>query len=126
MTEHRVRHGEAVGIGIALDTTYSWLAGFLPEVEWRRVIGLIGAIGVPVYTPELGVGTASRQDPASVLAGLTEFRQHLGGQLTVMLLKGIGQAFEVNDLQTDLILRSIQYLKTFEADRRLPVAKKAS
>ncbi len=32
VTNHRLRHGEAVGIGIALDSTYAYLSGFLPEI----------------------------------------------------------------------------------------------
>ena len=41
LTEHRMRHGEAVGIGIALDSTYSHLAGYLPEAAWRRIVDLL-------------------------------------------------------------------------------------
>ena len=47
------RHGEAVGIGIAIDSTYSYLAGYLPEASWRRIVQLLVALGVPVYDPAL-------------------------------------------------------------------------
>ena len=46
LTDHRLSHGEAVAIGIALDTTYSYLAGFLPEDDWRRIISLLPALGL--------------------------------------------------------------------------------
>ena len=125
MTQHQLRHGEAVGIGIALDTTYSYLAGFLPEADWRRIISLLVAVGVPVHAPELGDGAdASGHHP--VLQGLAEFQEHLGGPLTIMLLKGIGRPFDVNEVRTDLMLRSIEILKGIEAERSAASAKKAS
>ena len=54
LTDYRMRHGEAVAIGIALDTTYAFLSGFLPERDWRRVIDVLRALGLAVYAPELG------------------------------------------------------------------------
>ncbi len=54
LTDHRLSHGEAVAIGMALDTTYSYLAGFLPEDDWRRIISILPALGLSVYIPELG------------------------------------------------------------------------
>lgn len=126
MTNHRLGHGEAVGIGVALDTTYSHLAGFLPEADWRRIMNLFVAIGVPVYAPELGEGAESPGEPQPVLHGLAEFQEHLGGRLTIVLLKGIGRPFDVNEIRTDLMLRSIEMLKHFEADRAVGSAKKAS
>jgi 3-dehydroquinate synthase len=126
MTQHRLRHGEAVGIGIALDTTYSYLAGFLPEGDWRRIIKLLVAIGVPVHAAELGDGVEPGDHAHPVLQGLAEFQEHLGGPLTIMLLKGIGRPFDVNEVRTDLVLRSIEILKGIEAGRAAASAKKAS
>lgn len=125
-TNHRLGHGEAVGIGIALDTTYSYLAGFLGEAEWRRVINLLIALGVQIYSPALDEHLETPDDPGCILRGLAEFQEHLGGRLTIMLLKGIGQPFDVHDIRTDLIVKSIDILKTMEADRSASSAKKAS
>ena len=68
LTEHRLGHGEAVAIGIALDTTYSYLAGFLPEDDWRRIISLLPALGLSVHVPELDQHLDAENDAASVLA----------------------------------------------------------
>jgi 3-dehydroquinate synthase len=124
MTQHRLRHGEAVGIGIALDTTYAHLAGFLPEPEWRRIMNLIIAIGLPVHAPELGDGVEPAHAP--VLEGLADFQEHLGGRLTIMLLKGIGRPFDVNEMRVDLVRQSIGVLKRVESERSAVSAKKAS
>jgi 3-dehydroquinate synthase len=126
MTQHRLRHGEAVAIGLALDTTYSYVAGFLPEADWRRIINLLVAIGVQIYAPELGEGIEPPGHAHPVLQGLADFQEHLGGRLTIMLLKGIGEPFDVNEVRNDLMLQSIEIVKRIAADRTLASAKKAS
>jgi 3-dehydroquinate synthase len=125
-TNHRLGHGEAVGIGIALDTTYSHLAGFLPEAEWRRVINLFLAVGVQIYTPALDDHLETPADRGCILGGLAEFQEHLGGRLTIMLLKSIGDPFDVHDIRPDLVARSIATLKTLNVERSPSSAQKAS
>ena len=126
MTQHRLRHGEAVAIGLALDTTYSYVAGFLAEADWRRIINLLVAIGVQIYAPELGEGIEPPGHAHPVLQGLADFQEHLGGRLTIMLLKGIGEPFDVNEVRSDLMLQSIEMVKRIATDRALASAKKAS
>jgi len=121
-----MRHGEAVAIGIALDSTYSRLAGFLPEPQWRRIVDVIGALGLAVYAPLLDDTLAAPDGPRSVLRGLAEFQEHLGGQLTIMMLEDIGRPFDVHDIRTDLMLQSIATLKRIDADGVGRAAQKAS
>ena len=102
LSGYRLRHGEAVAIGIALDSAYSRLAGHLPLGDWRRIVRLFDAVGLPTWAPELEVED-DRGRPA-VLAGLDEFREHLGGRLTVMLLAGIGSPFDVHTLDEAVVL----------------------
>lgn len=102
-----VRHGEAVAIGIALDSVYSSLAGLLPPADSQRVVDTLHAVGLPTFHPLLGGGDA--QHP--LLAGLEEFREHLGGRLTIMLLEAIGKGVEVHELADDLILRAAAALQ---------------
>jgi 3-dehydroquinate synthase len=125
-TNHRLGHGEAVGIGIALDSTYSHLAGFLGESAWRRITHLLGALGVPVYDPAVEEHLSTPEHPDCVLRGLADFQEHLGGRLTVMLLKDIGQPFDVHEIRSDLVVRSIEIIKSMEAERAASSAKKAS
>lgn len=47
----------------------------------------------------------------SLLDGLREFQEHLGGRLTIMLLWDIGQGLEVHDLNGDLVRESLALLK---------------
>jgi len=126
VTNHRLGHGEAVGIGIALDTTYSHLAGFLPETSWRRIVQLLAALGVPLYDAALENRLDTPAHSDCILRGLDEFREHLGGRLTIMLLKEIGQPFDVHEVRADLVRQSIATIKTLEAERVRSAAKKAS
>ena len=110
LTEFRLRHGEAVAIGMALDATYSRLSGLLSHADWRRILDLLLALGFQLHVPELD-RCGSRDDPASLLSGLASFREHLGGRLTVMLLNGIGRSVEVHELNDERIQESIDLLR---------------
>jgi 3-dehydroquinate synthase len=46
-----------------------------------------------------------------VLKGLNEFREHLGGELTIMLLDAIGKGVEVHELDTNLLIKAGEWLK---------------
>jgi 3-dehydroquinate synthase len=108
LTGYELRHGEAVAIGMALDSTYAYLAGHLAEADWRRVIGCIAALGFALYHPELG-------RPEALLRGLQEFREHLGGRLTITLIAGIGRPFEVHAMDETTIMRAIAVLCDYAA-----------
>jgi 3-dehydroquinate synthase len=110
LTRFQLRHGEAVAIGIALDATYSFLSGLLHKSDWERVIKLLAGVGFDLYTPELSRLT-SRIDSNSLLSGLTEFREHLGGELTIMLLNGIGSGVEVHEMDDNVVRQSVALLE---------------
>jgi len=107
LTHHRLRHGEAVAIGLALDTTYSYLIGSLDESTWERILDLLQRLGLPLYDAAL---RPRRGGFKGVLAGLEEFREHLGGELTIMLLRGIGQVYDAHDIDGRVMIRSTQLL----------------
>jgi 3-dehydroquinate synthase len=98
MSNYRIRHGEAVAIGITLDCIYSRRAGWFSAAETERVVKLFLALGFELWAPELDIAKSPSQNKRLVLDGLEEFREHLGGELTVTMLKGIGQGFEVHHI----------------------------
>lgn len=115
LTDYRLRHGEAVAIGIALDATYSHLVGMLSEPEWSRIINVLLRLGFSLCVPELeyrGVG-----GNYALLDGLNEFREHLGGQLTIMLLERIGRGIEVHNMDPAVIARSAAMLRHLTRER---------
>jgi 3-dehydroquinate synthase len=117
LTSHRVRHGEAVAIGIALDSTYSYLTGALPESDWRRIVDLLLALGLELHVPELDQHLDEPGHVESVLRGLADFREHLGGRLTILLLHGIGRPFDVHEIDVETMIRSIGVLRQIDAAR---------
>jgi len=109
LSHHRLRHGEAVAVGIALDSTYSYLTGSLPHADWLRIIELFEAVRLPIWHPDMA--TPGGGGRPAVLAGLGEFREHLGGRLTVMLLERIGSGFEVHELDETVLLEASDLLR---------------
>jgi 3-dehydroquinate synthase len=116
LTHYRLRHGEAVAIGIALDSTYAYFAGLLPETDWVRILNTLQALGFALYVPELGAFSEEPEHGQSVFRGLTEFREHLGGELTLMLLANIGSGVEVHQVEVALYQQAIAYLKALDLD----------
>jgi 3-dehydroquinate synthase len=108
LTEHRLRHGEAVGIGLALDTHYSVLAGLLDATSGDRITRLLGELGFRLHDPALELRDQAGQ--LRVLEGLREFREHLGGELTISLLRAPGEAVNVHEMDLDKVTRSIAWL----------------
>lgn len=103
LSRHALRHGEAVAIGIALDARYSVLAGHLAAGADERIHHLLARLGFRLWHPALA-------DPA-LLDGLREFREHLGGDLTVTLLAGIGRGVEVHEIDAPRILEAVGWLE---------------
>lgn len=112
ISEPQLRHGEAVAIGLALDLTYASLAGILAEADRNRGIAVMRALRLPLSDPALS-------DPR-LIAGLREFREHLGGQLTVAMIDRIGHGLEVHEMDHRLIAEAINRLNAEEAEASHP------
>jgi len=115
LTGHDLRHGEAVAIGMALDTRYACQIGMIGEDDVERVCVLLERLGFSLWHPALEQRT--EDGTVAVLAGLREFREHLGGDLTVTLLEAIGRGVEVHTIDADEVLHAVQWLKERRAVR---------
>jgi 3-dehydroquinate synthase len=91
-----VAHGEAVACGLALDTLYSAACGMLAREDAERVLRLIQRLGFALFHPLMRPNGPGETWP--LLAGLEEFREHLGGELTITLLRAIGRGEEVHEI----------------------------
>lgn len=114
LTNFELRHGEAVAIGIALDSLYSQQLGWLTDTDTSRILTTLRTLGFSLYQPML-----DNNNSEGVLKGLAEFREHLGGQLTIMLLEGIGRGVEVHEMDADRIRQAIATLKEQEQQVQL-------
>lgn len=116
LTNYRLRHGEAVAIGMALDCTYSYLTGLLAEADWQQIIKTLKQLGFRLYVPELARDLEDMTSENSIFRGLVEFREHLGGDLAIMLLQKIGEGTEVNRVDIPVYHKAILRLQRIEVE----------
>ena len=107
-TDFRLRHGEAVAIGVAIDSVYSSLALGLPDADADRILRCLLDLGFDLGHPAL-------RDPEVLFGGLEEFRQHLGGRLTVTMLRSIGDPVDVHEVDRDLMRQAIATVSRLRA-----------
>lgn len=103
LTHGRVRHGEAVAIGIVLDTRYAALTGLLSDRDADRIRATLLSLRFELWHEAMA-------EPA-LLDGLDEFAEHLGGELSIALPTAIGAAREVGDIDRNTMQRAITDLR---------------
>lgn len=113
VTGFRVSHGEAVAIGMAVDLVYSARIGMLDRDTARRILALIQKAGFDIFAPELMDLTGDGR--LVILAGLEEFREHLGGELTITLVPEIGRKVEVHEMDRDQVRAALEELSRLTA-----------
>uniref|UniRef100_UPI004047FBA7 3-dehydroquinate synthase n=1 Tax=Algoriphagus sp. TaxID=1872435 RepID=UPI004047FBA7 len=111
LSDFRIRHGEAVAIGIALDSAYSYLQGRIDKADLIRIFKLFHTLGLALYASEL--------HEEALLQGLKEFQEHLGGRLTIMVLDKLGKGVEVHEMDPELIGKALQLLQFWEEQKTI-------
>jgi 3-dehydroquinate synthase len=85
-----LRHGEAVAIGIALDSLYSHARGTIDTDTLSRIRATLEGVGFSLTHPAL--------EALDIETALEGFREHLGGRLCITLLLSAGKAEEVDHI----------------------------
>ena len=111
MTDYRLRHGEAVGIGVAIDCLYSALMFGFPESQAIRVCECLSSLGIRLWDAEI-------EPVERLMQGLEEFRQHLGGRLTLTMLRGVGDPINVHQIDPAAMKQAIRRLRQIVGDLR--------
>ena len=109
LSNFSITHGEAVAMGMALDSTYSLYAGVLAEEKLQRILNLL-ALFFDITNPLIRITDLN----APILQGLQEFREHLGGNLCITLLRDVGEGFEVHEMDQHTLLQASQYILQFK------------
>ncbi len=118
-----VTHGEAVAIGMAVDLLYSVRIGLLDRQTADRILSLVEGVGFRLWSDFLDqIDTASGKPV--ILAGLEEFREHLGGKLTITLIPEIGRKVEVHQMDESAVLGALTDLEIrFRGARDIEIAR---
>lgn len=125
LSDYELRHGEAVAIGMALDCLYAAEIELLPRSEAARICALLRALGFRLGHEAL---TRRERGRLSVLRGLEEFREHLGGELTLTLLEGVGRSVDVHQVDEVALERALERLldSVSPESRRRPLSRDAT
>lgn len=110
MSGYRIGHGHAVAIGIALDSCYAARKGWIAEKEFQAICKGLADSGFTLWDPLLERKTENGK--LEILDGLKSFQEHLGGELYITFPKGIGNKFEVQEVDTELVAQAIGQLKS--------------
>jgi 3-dehydroquinate synthase len=80
-------HGEAVSIGMVMAFRLSVRLGLCPQSDYDEVLAHLVGIGLPVVPPP------HDYDIDALIALMTHDKKSEGGKITLILVRGIGQAF---------------------------------
>ncbi|AWB64943.1 3-dehydroquinate synthase [Saccharobesus litoralis] len=114
LSKHELRHGEAVAIGIAMDSIYSQLIGNISQYQLEQILNLLIELGFDLQPQALQL--------LDIKQALNEFREHLGGKLCITLLDDIGQGVEVNHIDESLMLKAVGILKQLTVEQECALA----
>jgi 3-dehydroquinate synthase len=103
-----ISHGHAVAIGIALDSTYAMLKGMITGTERDAILKGLQQSGLPTFSPLLARATNGRFD---ILEGIEQFREHLGGKLSITLPCPLGAKREVHTMDSKVLIKAIEWLR---------------
>ncbi|MFN3190225.1 MAG: 3-dehydroquinate synthase [Aureliella sp.] len=105
VTEYQLRHGEAVSIGVALDTAYSYLTQGLPLQVAEQTLTALQNLRLPIWHQAL--------ESQALFEGLEEFRQHLGGELTITLIEDAGEPVNVHSIKLGAMREAIEMVRYY-------------
>jgi len=109
MSDYAIGHGQAVAVGIALDSHIAVSRGLMAEAEWFRIIDGLQACGLPVWDDRLDRRVSDGS--LEIMSGLAQFREHLGGDLAITLPMGIGRKTEIDAVSPDDVAAAVDRLR---------------
>lgn len=109
LSNYRVTHGQAVAVGIALDAMYAARLGWIAERDAEALAEALRLCGFDLAPPELSLRLGDGR--LALLRGLAEFREHLGGRLTLSLPAPVGGLREIHEVDEAWVEAHIEQLR---------------
>jgi 3-dehydroquinate synthase len=121
LSQHRLLHGEAVAIGVAIDSLYALELGRITAADADLILGVLTTVGFRLWDEVLDLRDAGGK--RAVLAGLAQFREHLGGELTLAMPEGIGRRSDVHTFDEAIFEQALARLRRWRPAARDPAAR---
>ncbi len=109
LSDFRVSHGEAVAVGMAIDLIYARRVGLLPKATAEKILGVIQGLGFELFAPVRQIRRAT--GPQDMLDGLEEFREHMGGRLTIPMVRAPGDRLDVHEMDGPTVKAAFEELR---------------
>lgn len=100
VSQWRMPHGDAVAIGLAIDLDYTVRIGQLDMEVSNRVLRCLRSLGFLT-------GSDVLKDGSIILKGIEEFREHLGGRLTIPTITAPGKLMELHEIDSSIMMDAI-------------------
>ena len=113
MTDYQLGHGEAVAMGLAIDLFYAAATALLPQATAERIAGLLKKLGFALHHEVM------MANMGEMLKGLDEFREHLGGRLTIPLIEDFGKPVEVHEIDIAVMIEAMTTAADFDLQHEI-------
>lgn len=108
LSGYSIGHGQAVSMGIALDSVYAAFLDLISEAQRDAILDALARTGLPVFCELMQSREASGE--LAIARGLADFREHLGGELCITLPHGLGDKIEVHEMDLSLVEKAVTFL----------------
>lgn len=110
ISDHELNHGEAVAIGVAIDLCYAALINRVSQASVSLILDALATIGFALWHDALDLDNPPGR--RSILKGLEQFREHLGGELTLAMPDGLGHRKDIHELDEALLEQALLNLNS--------------
>lgn len=101
LSKGTVPHGIAVGMGMLIDTLYAVNMNIAQKDTFLKLRQVLADFQMPFHKQYLH---------RRLLKGISDFQQHIGGELNITLVPSIGNKIEVNDIDLDVMAATLNEL----------------
>ena len=113
LTNHEVKHGEAVAMGLCIDAYAAVEMGLITEETGDEIISTLQDCGFTLWHDKLEA--RDEKGVLMIMKGLKEFQEHLGGELTLAMPVKIGKITNVHEMPTSVVESALNQLKNIAA-----------
>lgn len=115
MSDYRIGHGQAVAAGIALDTAYAMLSGWVAERTFSRLCTGLSESGLPIWYQEMEQTDAGGRP--LIFEGIEAFRAHLGGELQLTFPGEPGTSRDESQVDFPRMIEALNIVALRKGDR---------